>query len=139
MEQGIQSTNIPIYWKKNIDIIWQVTISPETNFIDPILWMKIQSSVQKVHCGRRCTHTALAKSVSDAWNKSLSEKTFKNIYGWFRVVIVCLVNRKGLNKFVKKKAGKLFRDSTSQNNEMGSDGSVAVHDITTSALQAKDV
>ena len=108
MEQGIQSTNIPIYWKKNIDIIWQVTRSPETNFIDPILWMKIQSSVQKVHCGRQCTHAALAKSVSDAWNKSLSLKKFKNVHGRFRAVLVCVVDGKLSNESVQKKEASCF-------------------------------
>ena len=108
MEEGIQSTNIPIYRKKNRDIIWQVTISPETNFIDPILWMKIQSSVQKVHCGRQCTHAALAKSVSDAWNKSLSVKTFNNVHGRFRVVLVFVVDEKWSNESVQKKEATCF-------------------------------
>ena len=54
--------------------------------------MAIQSSVQKVHCGRRRTHADLAKSVSDACNKSLSMRTFQNVHGQLQVVLVCVVN-----------------------------------------------
>ena len=38
-----------------------------------------------------------------------------------------------------RKRGKLFLGSTILNDEIGSDGSVAMHDITTTALQAEDV
>ena len=72
MKQGTKSTNIPRCWKKNMEIVWHVKISLETNLLELGLWMTIQSSVQKVHHGRRCTHADLAKIVSDACNKSLS-------------------------------------------------------------------
>ena len=38
-----------------------------------------------------------------------------------------------------EKLGKLIRDSTVPNYEIGSDGSVEIHGITTTTLQAKDV
>ena len=99
--------------------------------------MTIQSSVQKVHHGSRCTRAASAKSVSDAWNKSLLVKTFKNLHGKLRVVPVCVVNVKGSNESAEKQRGKLFRDSTLPNDGIGSDGSVAMHGITTTVLQAE--
>ena len=37
------------------------------------------------------------------------------------------------------KRGNLFRDSTLPNDEIGSDGSVAMHGTTTTILQAEDV
>ena len=36
------------------------------------------------------THDTLAKSVSDSWNKKLSVKTFRNLHGRLRVVLVCV-------------------------------------------------
>ena len=113
-------------------------IYPETNFLDLGLYMKIQSSVQKVHRGRRCTHADSAKSVSDSWNKSLSVKKFRNLHGRLRVVLFCVVYGKWLNEFVEKKRGKLFCYYTLPNDETGSDGSVSMHCITATALQAKD-
>ena len=46
-----------------------------------------------------------------------------------------MVDGKGLNEFVEKKRGKLFRDSTLPNDEIGSDGSVAMHGITNTEFQ----
>ena len=94
--------------EKNIDIIQQVTRSPETNFLDPEVCMAIQTSVQKVHRGKWCTHAAMAKSVSGAWNKSLSAKTFKNIHGRFQVVLVCVVGGKGSNELAEKNQASSF-------------------------------
>ena len=64
---------------------------------------------------------------------------FKNVHGRLGVVLFCLVHGKGSNELVKKITGKLFCDSTLPNDEIGSDGSVAIRGITTTALQAKDV
>ena len=50
-----------------------------------------------------------------------------------------MVDGKGLNEFVEKKRGKLFHDSTLPNDETGSDGSVVMHGITTTAFQDEDV
>ena len=90
---------------ENIEIIWQVTRSTETNFLDLRFQMTIQSSVQKVHWGRRCTHTDLSKSVSNAWNKSLLVKTFKGVHARLRVVLVCVVDGKWSDEFTEKKRG----------------------------------
>ena len=38
---------------KNTEIIWQVSRSPENNFLELGLYMTIQSSIQKLHRGRR--------------------------------------------------------------------------------------
>ena len=46
---------------------------------------------------------------------------------------------KGSNELVKKITGKLFCDSNPPNYEIGSDGSVEMCGITTTALQAKYV
>ena len=48
-----------------------------------------------------------------------------------------MVDGKGSNKFAEKKRGKLFRDSTLTNDEIGIDVSVAMHGITTTVLQAE--
>ena len=37
--------------KYNVEIIWQVPRSPETNMLDLGVWMSIQSAVERKHCG----------------------------------------------------------------------------------------
>jgi hypothetical protein len=95
-----------------IEVIWQVSRSPETNMLDLGVWMSIESAVMKVHYGRRCHHDALAKSVEDAWNGYLSQEAFSNVYKRLRVVLVCIVDDNGGNRLVESKRGKLFRDAT---------------------------
>ena len=51
----------------NIQIIWQVPRSPETNMLDLGIWMSIQAKVEKMHHMKRCHHDALAKSVETVW------------------------------------------------------------------------
>lgn len=96
----------------NIEIIWQVPRSPETNMLDLGVWMSIQTAVSKVHIGRRCQHDALALSVEDAWNSYLSANAFRNVYNRLRVVLSCIVEARGDNHLVESKRGKLFRDAT---------------------------
>ena len=55
------------------------------------------------------------KSVSDAWNKIFSAKTFKNVHGRMQFIVVCVVDDKGLNELVEKKRGKMFCYSTLPN------------------------
>jgi hypothetical protein len=96
----------------NVEVIWQVPRSPETNMLDLGVWMSIQCSVMNVHYGRKCHHDALAKSVEEAWNGYLSQKAFTNVYNRLRVVLTCIVDDNGGNRLVESKRGKLFRDAT---------------------------
>jgi hypothetical protein len=96
----------------NVEVIWQVPRSPETNMLDLGVWMSIQCSVMNVHYGRKCHHDALAKSVEEAWDGYLSQKAFSNVYSRLRVVLVCIVDDNGGNRLVESKRGKLFRDAT---------------------------
>jgi hypothetical protein len=96
----------------NVEVIWQVPRSPETNMLDLGVWMSIQCSVMNVHYGRKCHHDALAKSVEEAWDGYLSQKAFSNVYSRLRVVLVCIVEDNGGNRLVESKRGKLFRDAT---------------------------
>jgi hypothetical protein len=64
-----------------VEGIWQVPRSPETNMLDLGVWMSIQSAVMKVHYGRRCHNDAPAKIVEDAWNGYLSQEAFYNVHG----------------------------------------------------------
>lgn len=96
----------------NVIVIWQVPRSPETNILDLGVWMSIQTSVQRVHRGRRCQHSALAKSVEDAWESYLNEKAFMNVWRRLRVVLRCILDDKGGNQTVESKRGALFRDAT---------------------------
>ena len=98
--------------KGNIEIIWQVPRSPETNMLDLGCWMSIQSVVHKIHYMKRCNHEALAKSVEDAWNTYLSPTAFKNVYNRLQVVLQCILKDNGGNQLVEKRRGKLFRDAT---------------------------
>ena len=81
---------------------------PIKSSFDPEVCMTIQTSVKKVHRGKWCTHDAMAKSVSGAWNKSLSVKTFKSIHGRFQVVLVCVVGGKGSNELADKNQASSF-------------------------------
>ena len=51
----------------NVEIIWQVPRSPETNMLDLGVWMSIHNDVERMHHGIKCSHNALAKSVKDYW------------------------------------------------------------------------
>ena len=96
----------------NVEVVWQVPRSPETNMLDLGVWMSIQSAVTRVHHMRRCHHDALARSVVDAWNHYLSLAAFKNVHCRLRVVLSCIVEDKGGSSLVESKRGKLFRDAT---------------------------
>ena len=96
----------------NVEVVWQVPRSPETNMLDLGVWMSIQTAVTRVHHMRRCQHDALAKSVEDAWNSYLTPKAFENVHKRLRVVLSCIVEDKGGNTLVESKWGKLFRDAT---------------------------
>jgi hypothetical protein len=95
----------------NVQLIWQVPRSPETNMLDLGVWMSIQSAVTKVQRMRRCHHEVLAKSVRDAWENKLSGRAFSNVYQRLRVVLSCIVDDCGGNALVEEKRGKLFRDA----------------------------
>jgi hypothetical protein len=96
----------------NVQVVWQVPRSPETNMLDLGIWMSIQAAVTRVHHMRRCHHDALAKSVMDAWNGYLSPQAFTNVHRRLRVVLSCIVEDEGGNSLVEMKRGKLFRDAT---------------------------
>lgn len=98
--------------KFNVEIIWQVPRSPETNMLDLGIWMSIQTAVMKAHRLRRCQDHALARSVEDAWNSYLSKDAFINVHGRLKVVLRCIVDDNGGNNLVESKRGKLFRDAT---------------------------
>jgi len=129
-EASIQQYTAILRDQFNVQIVWQVPRSPETNMLDLGIWMSIQAAVTRVHHMRRCHHEALAKSVVDAWNGYLSPQAFKNVHARLRVVLSCIVEDQGGNSLVETKRGKLFRDATiidltaedgAQGNENGSD------------------
>ena len=107
-----KETYVNLLKEKNIEVIWQVPRSPETNMLDLGVWMSIQSVVQRVHFNRRCHHDALARSVEDAWSSHLNEGAFLRVYKRIRVVLRCILDDDGGNHLVEKKRGKLFRDCT---------------------------
>ncbi len=93
---------------RNIEVIWQIPRSPETNMLDLGVWMSIQSAVCKAHFMKRCNGEALARSVMDAWETYLSVQAFKNVHGRLKVVLVCIRDAEGGNELVETKRGKLF-------------------------------
>ena len=96
----------------NVEIIWQVPRSPETNMLDLGVWMSIQSAVTRVHHNRRSHVDALATSIEDAWTGYLSEKAFHNVHRRLKVVLQSIVKDEGGNELVEEHRGKLFRDAT---------------------------
>ena len=96
----------------NIEIIWQITKSPETNMLDLGIWMSIQAKVEKMHHMKRCHHDALAKSVETAWESYLDKGAFSCIFKRMRVVLTCIVDDHGGNEKVEDKRGVLYLDAT---------------------------
>ena len=96
----------------NVDVIWQVPRSPETNMLDLGVWMSIQAAVTRVHHNRWCHVDALATSIEDAWTGDLSEKAFKNVHHRFKIVLQSIVKDEGGNKLVEAHRGKIFQDAT---------------------------
>ena len=79
----------------NVEIIWQVPRSPETNMLDLGVWMSIQNAVERMHRGQRFAHDALAKSIKDTWQSYLSTTAFSNVCKWLRVVLKCILDDDG--------------------------------------------
>ena len=112
-ESIVEYTNI--LSQRNIQIIWQIPRSPETNMLDLGVWMSVQSAVIKAHRNRRCHPDALAKSITEAWEHGLSTKAFDNVFGRLKVVLRCILDDNGGNTLVESKRGKLFQDATIPN------------------------
>jgi hypothetical protein len=96
----------------NVEIVWQVPRSPETNMLDLGVWMSIQNKVEKVHHGKRPDCDALARSIEEAWEHHLSPQAFLNVWKRLRRVLKLIVDDKGGNNLVESERGKLFRDPT---------------------------
>ena len=92
----------------NIQIIWQVPRSPETNMLDLGIWMSIQAKVEKMHHMKRCHHDALAKSVETAWESYLDQGAFSCVFKRLRVVLTCIVDGNGGNEKMEDKHGVLY-------------------------------
>ena len=95
----------------NVEIIWQVPRSPETNMLDLGVWMSVQSAVGKNHRRQRCAHDALAKSIVDSWNNYLSTMAFHNVFKQLCIIMRFILEKNGGNQLVEQKCGKLFRNA----------------------------
>ena len=74
----------------NIQIIWQVPRSPETNMLDLGIWMSIQAKMEKMYQIKLCYHDALAKIVEIAWGSYLDLDTRGVFLRFFKDLGSCL-------------------------------------------------
>jgi hypothetical protein len=110
--EEVKNEYVALLAAKNIEVVWQVPNSPETNMLDLGLWMSIQAAVQKVHWGRRSEPSALVQSVNEAWDNYLNVESFKNVFARLKVVLQCIADDNGGNDKVEAKRGKLTQDAT---------------------------
>jgi hypothetical protein len=86
----------------NIEVVWQVACSPETNMLDLGAWMSIQSYVDYLHRMKTMRADALSKSVEKAFKNLDGAKKLKKIVDWWKLVLYLIIAGNGTNKLVEK-------------------------------------
>ena len=64
-----------------VKLVHQIPQSPDTNVLDPGIWMSTQSAVEKKQRLRRGDKDALHASVMHVWDEVTNEYTFKKVFG----------------------------------------------------------
>ena len=75
----------------NIIIVRHVQNSPDTNVLDPGIWMSLQSAVKKYHRFHRGDKEALNATEVNVWDDVTNEQASKAIFDWLikNYVIIC--------------------------------------------------
>ena len=124
--------------KWNVEIIWQVPRSPETNMLDLGVWACAQSATEREHLFKCGNADSLERSVKKAWTNLVSLEALTKVHDRFKVVLALIVEDKGKNNLVEKKRGKLFRDMTIPDEEEGVEGQASNEGGSEAALDIED-
>jgi hypothetical protein len=89
----------------NIEVVWQVARSPETNMLDLGAWMSIQSYVEYLHRMKTMKADALSKSVEKAFKNFDGAKKLKKIADRWKLVLDLIIAGNGTNELVEKCRG----------------------------------
>lgn len=78
--------------KYNIEVVWQVPQSPETNILDLGIWCSLQSYVETEHrLKTKSSRDALARTCENVWWTKFPATKFENVsQRWVKVLkIIC--------------------------------------------------
>ena len=95
--------------KYNVICVHQRPRSPATNMLDLGVWMALQNVVEKMHFKKRKEVEALAKTVTEAWDK-LEEIKLENVWNRWKMVLDLIIEDEGGDAKVESKRGKLYRE-----------------------------
>ena len=94
--------------EKNIEIVWQIPRSPETNLLDLGVWCSIQSAVEKRHRNRvKASNDALARTVKETWEQ-FDSAILKRVYDRWELVLSLIISDSGDNKAIDLNRGNLL-------------------------------
>jgi len=94
--------------EKNIEIVWQVPRSPETNLLDLGVWCSCQAVVEKRHRRRvKSSVNALARTVEEVWHE-IDPIKLQKVYRRFELVLSLIIADHGDNKSIDKHRGELM-------------------------------
>jgi hypothetical protein len=88
--------------KYNIEVIWQVPNSPETNLLDLGYWATHQAIVERLHRLKRMEVEALARTVRDSFLLVEADKISKIFERW-QLVLTLIIKGNGTNDLVESK------------------------------------
>jgi len=105
-----QQYSSDLWDKYNIQIVWQIPRSPETNKLDLGVWCCMQSGVEKEHTFKVYDAGALSRSVVKAWHERLKADTLERVYKRLVKVLKLIRLDNGNNNMVEARRGKLMSD-----------------------------
>ena len=85
----------------NVEIVWQIPNSLETNMLDLGTWMAVQSVVERNHRLKVMQPDVLAETIQKTF-QSIQEQTKLNIHERWLKVLKLIVKRQGSNQLVEK-------------------------------------
>ena len=85
----------------NIEVVWQVPNSPETNLLDLGIWCSFQSLVEKVH-NKKCSNAdALNRTIEKAWDMFDGSAKLAKVAERWELVLKLIVEDNGGNNLVE--------------------------------------
>ena len=100
----------------NIEIIWQVPRSPETNLLDLGVWNSLQSHVDKEHRGTKQATAVLARTIERTWRNYNGSIIFEKVYQRWEKVLALIIAGNGDNALVDEARGKTVVEELQNNN-----------------------
>ena len=88
-----------------VEVVWQVSCSPETNILDLGVWCTVQSLVEYIHRWKKIEEDALAYSIEQAWTLVDGYTKFHAVNERWKKVLNLILLGKGGNTLVEKCRG----------------------------------